>query len=144
MLSKITPMYARATLHWRRKTSVCLLRWPTFAVSAFSFACPKFFARKISLIAYSLVFGVTRGCCSSRSDKSSLKAQVDNLAAENASLKTKADSLVAEATQLRADRTKAQELFDKRADAKSREKSLQQCLQTALDSLRGKFIPCPN
>jgi hypothetical protein len=37
----------------------------TFAVNAFSFACPKFFAQKISLIAYSLVFGVSRGCCSS-------------------------------------------------------------------------------
>jgi hypothetical protein len=39
---------------------------------------------------------------------------VDNLTAENASLKTKADSLVAKAAQLRADRAKAQELFDKR------------------------------
>jgi hypothetical protein len=34
---------------------------------------------------------------------------------------------------------KAQELFDKRqAEAESREKNLQQRLQTALDSLRGK------
>jgi hypothetical protein len=69
---------------------------------------------------------------------------VDNLAAENASLKTKADGLVAKAAQLRADRTKAQELFDKRQDnVESKEKSLQQCLQTTLDSLRSKFIPCP-
>jgi hypothetical protein len=41
--------------------------------------------------------------------------------------------------QLRADQAKAQELFDKRqVEAESREKSLQQRLQTALDSLRGK------
>jgi hypothetical protein len=72
-----------------------------------------------------------------------LKAQVDNLAAENASLKTKADGLVAKAAQPRADRARAQELFNKRqADAKSKEKCLQQRLQTALDSMRGKFIPC--
>jgi hypothetical protein len=51
---------------------------------------------------------------------------VDNLAAENASLKTKADGQAAEAAQLRADRAKAQELFEKRqAEAKSKEKSLQ-------------------
>jgi hypothetical protein len=55
-----------------------------------------------------------------------LKAQVDNLAAKNASLKNKADGLVDEAAQLKADRAKAQELFDKRqADAESKEKSLQ-------------------
>jgi hypothetical protein len=73
-----------------------------------------------------------------------LKAQVDDLADENASLKTKADGLAVEAAQLRADHAKAQELFDKRqAEAESKEKSLQQRLQTALDSLHGKFIPCP-
>jgi hypothetical protein len=69
---------------------------------------------------------------------------VDNLAAENASLKTKIDGLAFEAAQLRADQVKAQELFDKRqAEAESKEKSLQQRLQTTLDSLRSKFIPCP-
>jgi cell division protein FtsB len=47
-------------------------------------------------------------------DKSLLKAQVDDLGAENAALKTKADGLAAEATQLRADQAKAQELVDKR------------------------------
>jgi hypothetical protein len=73
-----------------------------------------------------------------------LKAQVDDLLVENASLKTKADGLAVEAAQLRADQAKAQEMFDRRqAEAESKEKSLQQCLQTALDSLRGKFIPCP-
>jgi cell division protein FtsB len=40
-------------------------------------------------------------------DKSLLKAQVDNLAAENTALKTKVDGLAAEATQLRADQEKA-------------------------------------
>jgi hypothetical protein len=74
-----------------------------------------------------------------------LKAQVDSLAAENSSLKTKADGLAAEAAQLRADRAKAQELFDKRqANIESKEKSLQQRLQTTIDSLRGNFIPCLN
>jgi chromosome segregation ATPase len=78
-------------------------------------------------------------------DKSSLKAQVDNLAAKNSSLKIKADGLAAEAAQLRDDRTNAQDLFDKcQADVESKEKNLQQCLQTALDSLHGKFIPCLN
>jgi hypothetical protein len=68
---------------------------------------------------------------------------VGNLAAENASFKTKADGLAAEVAQFRADQAEAQELFDKRqAEAESKEKSLQQHLQTALDSLRGKFIPC--
>jgi hypothetical protein len=73
-----------------------------------------------------------------------LKTQVDDLAAENALLKTKADGLAVEAAQLRADQVKAQELVDKhQAEAKSNERSLQQRLQTALDSLRGKFFPCP-
>jgi hypothetical protein len=70
---------------------------------------------------------------------------VDDLTAKNATLKTKADGLAVEATQLRADQAKAQELDDKcQAEAESKEKSLQQCLQTALDFLRGKFLPCPN
>jgi dynactin complex subunit len=42
-----------------------------------------------------------------------LKAQVDNLAADNSLLKTKIDDLAAEVAQLRADRAKAQELLDK-------------------------------
>jgi hypothetical protein len=68
-----------------------------------------------------------------------LKAQVDDLVAKNTSLKSKADGLAAEAAQLRADQAKAQELFNKRqVKAESREKNLQQRLQTALDSLRGK------
>jgi hypothetical protein len=54
---------------------------------------------------------------------------VDDLTAENTALKTKADGLAVEAAQLRTDQAKAQELFDKRqAEAKSREKNLQQRL----------------
>jgi hypothetical protein len=74
-----------------------------------------------------------------------LKAQVDDLAAENALLKTKADGLAVEAAQLRADQAKAQELVDThQAEVKSKGKRLQQCLQSALDSLRGKFYPLSN
>jgi hypothetical protein len=55
-----------------------------------------------------------------------LKAQVDDLIAENTSLKSKADGLAIEAAELRADQAKAHELFDKlQAEAESREKSLQ-------------------
>jgi hypothetical protein len=51
----------------------------------------------------------------------------------------KADGLAAEVTQLKTDQAKAQELFDKRqAEAETKEKNLQQRLQTSLDSLRGK------
>jgi hypothetical protein len=54
-------------------------------------------------------------------------------------LKSNADGLAIEVALLRADQAKAQELFDKRqVEAKSRDKSLQQRLQTTLDSLRGK------
>jgi hypothetical protein len=64
---------------------------------------------------------------------------VDDLTTENTALKTKADGLAVKAAQLRTDQAKAQELFDKRqAEAESREKNLQQRLQTALDSLRGE------
>jgi hypothetical protein len=70
---------------------------------------------------------------------------VDDLAAKNAALKTKVDGLAIEATQLRADQAKAEELVDKRqAEAESKEKNLQQRLQTALDSMCGKFLPCSN
>jgi hypothetical protein len=69
-----------------------------------------------------------------------LKAQIDDLAAENSSLRAKADGLANKVTQLKADSTKAQELVNKRrVEAESKEKDLQQCLQTALDSLHGKY-----
>jgi hypothetical protein len=60
---------------------------------------------------------------------------VDDLTTENATLKTKAEGLAVE----------AQELVDKRqAKAETKERNLQQHLQAALDSLRGKFLPCSN
>jgi cell division protein FtsB len=69
-------------------------------------------------------------------DKSSMKAQVDGLAADNSLLKTRVDGLAAEITQLKADQVKAQELRDKCQDeAKLKEESLRQRLQTAIDSL---------
>jgi hypothetical protein len=46
-------------------------------------------------------------------DKSSLKAQVDGLAADNSLLKTQVDGLATEVTPLKADQAKAQELRDK-------------------------------
>jgi chromosome segregation ATPase len=73
-------------------------------------------------------------------DKTSLKAQLDDLAAKNSSLKAKADGLADDVTQLKADSAKAQELVNqRRVEAESKEKDLQQCLQAALDSLHGKF-----
>jgi hypothetical protein len=71
----------------------------------------------------------------------SLKAQIDNLAADNSVLKAKADGLADEVAQLKTDSVKAQEFSNKhRMEAKSKEKDLHQRLQTALDSLHGK--PC--
>jgi vacuolar-type H+-ATPase subunit D/Vma8 len=73
--------------------------------------------------------------------KTSLKAQIDDLAANNSVLKEKADGLADEVAQLRTDSAKAQELANKhRMEAESKEKGLHQCLQTALDSLHSK--PC--
>jgi outer membrane murein-binding lipoprotein Lpp len=58
-----------------------------------------------------------------------LKAQVDNLAADNSSLNTKIDGLVTKVAQLKADQAKAQELLDKhQAKAKLKQKILQQRL----------------
>jgi hypothetical protein len=69
-----------------------------------------------------------------------LKAQIYDLAAKNSSLKAKADGLADDVTQLKADSAKAQELDNqRRAEAESKEKKLQQRLQAALDSLHGKF-----
>jgi hypothetical protein len=86
-----------------------------------------------------LPFGCIEIGAQAATDKTLRKAQIDDLVAKNTLLKSKAEGLAAEASQLRADQVKAQELFDKRqAEAGSREKNLQQRLQTALKSLRGK------
>jgi hypothetical protein len=58
---------------------------------------------------------------------------------ENSLLKAKADGLADEVTQLKTDSAKAQELVNqRRVEAESKEKNLQQRLQAALDSLHGK------
>jgi uncharacterized coiled-coil DUF342 family protein len=73
-------------------------------------------------------------------NKTALKAQIDGLAAENSSLKAKADSLADDVTHLKADLAKAQELDNqRRAEAESKEKDLQHCLQASLDSWHDKF-----
>jgi ornithine cyclodeaminase/alanine dehydrogenase-like protein (mu-crystallin family) len=54
-------------------------------------------------------------------------------------LKAKADGLVDEVAQLKAESTKAQQLANQhRLEAESKEKDLHQCLQNALNILRGK------
>jgi hypothetical protein len=68
-----------------------------------------------------------------------LKAQLDDLAAENSGLKAKADGLTDEVARLKSESSKAQELAKMcRLDAESREKDLHQRLQTSLDALRGE------
>jgi regulator of replication initiation timing len=73
-------------------------------------------------------------------NKTSLKAQLGNLAAEKSELKAKADGLVDEVARLKAESTKAQELVEaRRLEAESREKNLHQRLQASLNILRGKL-----
>jgi hypothetical protein len=72
-------------------------------------------------------------------DKMSLKAQLDDLAAEKYVLMAKVDGLVDEVARLKAESAKAQELANqRRLEAESKEKSLHQCLQAALNTLRSK------
>jgi cell division protein FtsB len=55
-----------------------------------------------------------------------LKAQLDDLAAENSGLKAKTDELADEVTQLKSESTKAQELARTRhMEAKAKEKDMQ-------------------
>jgi hypothetical protein len=68
-----------------------------------------------------------------------LKAQLDDLAAENSGLKAKADELANEVAQLKSESTKAQELArTRRIEAEAKEKDMQQRLQSSLDALRGE------
>jgi regulator of replication initiation timing len=68
-----------------------------------------------------------------------LKAQLDDLAAENSGMKAKADGLADEVARLKAESSKAQELAKTcRLKAESREKDMHQHLQTSLDALRGE------
>jgi hypothetical protein len=65
-----------------------------------------------------------------------LKAQLDDLAAENSGLKAKADGLADEVARLKSESSKAQELAKTcHLEAESREKDLHQRLQTSLDAL---------
>jgi regulator of replication initiation timing len=68
-----------------------------------------------------------------------LKAQLDDLAAENSGLKAKTDELADEVAQLKSESTKAQELArTRRIEAEAKEKDMQQRLQSSLDALRGE------
>jgi peptidoglycan hydrolase CwlO-like protein len=74
-------------------------------------------------------------------DKTSLKSQLDNLAAENSGLKTKLTELNDEVARLKVESSEAQERAKKsRQDAEAREGELHQRLQTSLDTLRGEFF----
>jgi hypothetical protein len=68
-----------------------------------------------------------------------LKAQLDDLAAENSGLKTKANGLADEIAQLKSELSKAQELAKtRRLEAELRDMDLHQRLQNSLDALRGE------
>jgi dynactin complex subunit len=68
-----------------------------------------------------------------------LKAQLDDLAAENLVLKTKTDELADEVARLKSELTKAQELArTRRMEAEAKERDLHQRLQSSLDALRGE------
>jgi hypothetical protein len=68
-----------------------------------------------------------------------LKAQLDDLAVENSGLKAKTAELADEVSQLKAESTKAQELArTRRIEAETKEKDMQQHLQSSLDALRGE------
>jgi predicted nuclease with TOPRIM domain len=70
-----------------------------------------------------------------------LKAELDDLAAENSGLKAKADGLADEVARLKSKLSKAQELAKTcRLEAESRERDLHQRLQTSLDALRGESL----
>jgi hypothetical protein len=69
----------------------------------------------------------------------SLKAQLDDLAAENSGLKAKTAELADEVALLKAESTKAQELArTRRIEAETKEKDMQQRLQSSLNALHGE------
>jgi uncharacterized phage infection (PIP) family protein YhgE len=82
------------------------------------------------LIIYLINFlGLPEIATQAAADKSLLKTQVGDLAAENAVLKTKSEGLAVAVSQIKAKQTKAQELADKhRAKAEARDKNFQQRL----------------
>jgi hypothetical protein len=88
------------------------------------------FAQRTFLIIYSINFlGLPEIPTQAAADKSLLKTQVGDLAAENAVLKTKSEGLAVAVSQIKAKQTKAQELADKhQAVAEARDKNFQQRL----------------
>jgi hypothetical protein len=81
---------------------------------------------------------VIRNCYSSYHRQDIAKGSNRRSSVKNYSLKTKADGLADEVAQLKSDLEKAQELANqRRVEAESKEKDLQQHLQSALDSLLG-------
>jgi hypothetical protein len=68
-----------------------------------------------------------------------LKAQLDDLTAENSGPKAKTDELADKVARLKSESTKAQELArTRRIEAEAKEKDMQQCLQSLLNALRGE------
>jgi hypothetical protein len=70
-----------------------------------------------------------------------LKTPLDDLTAENSMLTTRNEELADEITKLKPESTKARELANaQRIQAETKEKGMNQCLQTSLDALRGEFL----
>jgi cell division protein FtsB len=92
------------------------------------------------LLSVTLLFPKRSGIATqAAADKTSLRAQLDDLTAENSGLKAKTDELADEVTQLKSESTKAQELArTRRMEAEAKEKDMQQRLQSLLDALRGE------
>jgi hypothetical protein len=117
-------------LAMEREKKVWPLNWPMFDVStSFLHRLCFFCSKKFACWHIDLCLGWSGVAAQAAVDKSSMKAQVDGLAADNSLLKTRVDSLVAEVTQLKADQAKAQELHEKhQAEAELKEESLRQRL----------------
>jgi uncharacterized protein YlxW (UPF0749 family) len=72
-------------------------------------------------------------------DKTSLKAQLDDLAAEKTELASKVDALTEEVARLKAESSRAQELANqRRLEAESKAQALHERLQAAIKTLCGK------
>jgi hypothetical protein len=72
-------------------------------------------------------------------DKTSLKAQLDDLAVEKTERASKVDALTEEVARHKAESSMAQELADqRRLEAESKEQALHKCLQATVETLRGK------
>jgi septal ring factor EnvC (AmiA/AmiB activator) len=93
----------------------------------FSFSCSSLLQKTVSLQFLTTSFKWPGIGAQAATDKTSLKTQLDDLAAENSCLKAKADELADEIARLKAESSEAQERVKKsRLDAESREKDLHQ------------------